>query len=116
MSLDTSELKTWIRENPEKATSVKVVAAHFRMSVNTLQAGFLRKENMRIGRFILDVRLQAIEIILLTTDTRCFEIAQRFATREDVLSRWFKQRKGMTMQEFRTRHGNLRTQRGGGRA
>jgi AraC-like DNA-binding protein len=114
MSIDTSILKTWIRENPERASSVKLVAAHFGISVNTLQAEFLRRENMRIGAFILGVRLKAVEEILLTTDKRCFEIAQQFAIREDVLSRWFKQRRGMTMKEFRMKHGSHTPGGGGG--
>ncbi len=113
MSIDTSTLKNWIRENPEKAPSVKSIAAHFGISVNTLQAEFLRKENVRIGSFISDVRLDTIEKILLTTGKRCFEIAQQFTYREDVLSRWFKQRRGMTMQEFRLKNGNHNRSGGG---
>lgn len=109
MSIDTSLLKNWIRENPEKAVSAKIVAAHFGINERALHTEFLRTERTRIGAFISDVRLEAVKNILLTTDKRCFEIAHQFTFgREDVLSRWFKQRTGMTMQEFRLKNGKYK--------
>jgi two-component system response regulator YesN len=114
MSLDTSLLKNWIRANPEKAVSAKVVAAHFGINVYSLHKEFHRKEGITIGAFISDVRLEAVKNILLTTDKRCFEIADQFTFgREDVLARWFKHNTGMTMEEFRLKNGKPQTQRGG---
>lgn len=114
MSIDTSLLKNWIRENPEKAVSAKIVAAHFGINERTLHTEFLRMERTRIGAFISDVRLEAVKNMLLTTDKRCFEIAHQFTFgREDVLSRWFKRRTGMTMQEFRMKNGKQEPSGGG---
>jgi AraC-like DNA-binding protein len=117
MSIDTSLLKNWIRENPEKVVSAKIVAARFDVSVHTLYKEFIRKENVTIGRFIEDTRLEAVKHILLTTEKRGFEIAHEFTFgREDVLARWFKQRTGMTMGEFREKTGwQRRVGRGGGK-
>jgi AraC-like DNA-binding protein len=90
------------------------VAAHFGINERALHTEFLRKERTRIGAFISDVRLEAVKNILLTTDKRCFEIAHQFTFgREDVLSRWFKQRTGMTMQEFRLKNGKYKPSGGG---
>lgn len=112
MSLDTSKLKTWICENPEKCPSVRALATQYGMSVHTLNKEFHRKQGVTLAKFIDDVRLEAVKHILLTTDRLCFDIACQFTRgREDVLSRWFKLRTGMTMREFRLKRG-IR-QRGG---
>lgn len=116
MSIDTSILKTWIRENPEKALSAKVVAVRFKVSVHTLYKEFIRKEGMSIDRFIDDARLEAVKQLLLRTDKKVFEIAHEFTFgREDVLTRWFKARTGMTMREFREKNGWQQSVGGGGK-
>lgn len=116
MSLDTSLLKTWIRENPEKASSARALGTQHGMSVHTLNKEFQRNEGVTLTKFIDDVRLEAVKHILLTTDRLCFDIACQFTKgREDVLSRWFKLRTGMTMREFRLKHGNRVSGSGGGR-
>jgi AraC-like DNA-binding protein len=90
------------------------VAAHFGITERTLHTEFLRKERTRIGAFISEVRIEAVKNILLTTDKRCFEIAHEFTFgREDVLSRWFKQRTGMTTREFRLENGKQEPSGGG---
>jgi AraC-like DNA-binding protein len=113
MSIDTSLLKNWIRENPEKAVSAKVVAAVHGFPVDTVRKEFHRKEGITFGRFISDVRFEYVKRLLLTTDKKCFEIATELILRDDVLSRWFKARTGMTMEEFRSKNGKPQTQRGG---
>jgi methylphosphotriester-DNA--protein-cysteine methyltransferase len=55
MSIDTSTLKNWIRENPEKAQSVKVVAVHLGLNVDYARREFHRKEGMTFGQFVSDV-------------------------------------------------------------
>jgi len=113
MSIDTTHLKHWIRDNPENAPSAKVVAAQHGMSIDTLRSEFHRKEGITIAAFISEVRLEEVKKLLRTTDTRCFEIASQFTFgREDVLSRWFKRRTGMTMQEFRHKNGKPKSSGG----
>ncbi|MDL1892025.1 helix-turn-helix transcriptional regulator [Sphingobacteriales bacterium CHB3] len=115
MSLDTSKLKTWVCENPEKCPSVRALGTQHGMSVHTLNKEFHRKKGVTLAKFIDDVRLEAVKQILLTTDRLCFDIACQFTKgREDVLSRWFKLRTGMTMREFRLKHGNHVSGSGGG--
>ncbi len=114
MSLDTSILKTWIRENPEKAPSAKVVAAHHKLPIDSVRKEFHRKEGRTLGQCIADTRLEFVQKLLLRTDKTCFEIATELKLREDVLARWFKTRTGMTMREFREKNGWHRSVGGGG--
>ncbi len=115
MSIDTMHLKHWIRDNPEKAPSTKVVAAQHGISIDTLRSEFHRKEGITVAAFISEVRLEEVKKLLRRTDTRCFEIASQFTFGlEDVLSRWFKGRTGMTMQEFRHKNGQPKSSGGGG--
>jgi AraC-like DNA-binding protein len=114
MSIDTSALKNWIRENPEKAPSAKVVAALHHISVNSLHKEFHRREGITIGAFIDDIRLEEVKRLLLTTDRLCFEIAIELTIgREDVLARWFKHRTGLTMEEFRRKKSKAPNSTGG---
>ncbi|MBX2990538.1 MAG: helix-turn-helix transcriptional regulator [Bacteroidetes bacterium] len=113
MSIDTSLLKTWIRENPEKAPSAKIVAVHHGFPIDSVRKEFHRKEGMTLGRFIADTRLEFVQKVLLTTEKTCFEIASELQLREDVLARWYKQRTGITMEGFRRKNGTTQTQRGG---
>lgn len=113
MAIDTSMLKTWIRKNPGKAASAKVVAVHHGFPIDSLRKEFHRKEGMTIGRFVADTRLEFVQKVLLTTEKACFEIASELQLRDDVLARWFKQRTGMTMEEFRRKNGKTQSQREG---
>ncbi len=75
---------------------------------------FRRLTGITIAAFISEVRLEEVKKLLRRTDTRCFEIASQFTFgREDVLSRWFKGRTGMTMQEFRHKNGQPKSSGGG---
>ncbi|MBX2990535.1 MAG: hypothetical protein KF749_05110 [Bacteroidetes bacterium] len=68
---------------------------------------------MTLGQFVSDVRLEFVQQQLQTTEKACFEIASELRLRDDVLARWFKQRTGMTMEEFRRKNGKTQSQRGG---
>ncbi len=105
MSLDTSTLKQWILDNPERCPSAKVVAVQLGLKIDSVRKEYHRKEGITFGRFIADVRFEHVKKLLLTTELNCFEIATILKLRDDVLARWFKQREGCTMEEFRRKHG-----------
>jgi len=106
MAYNHEAAKRWLRENIKRSPRLQDIADAFDVPQETLRRYFFRHEGKSISQFIDDELLAAVQHELLTTQRCCNEIARDFNfSYETNAERWFKQRMGITMMEFRKSNG-----------
>ena len=94
----------YIRTHFTGELSLKAIAKHVGYTEYYLSRKFQRETGMKIGEYIKAVRLEYAKVWLVTTEKSIQEISEKaqFGTR-NYFSRVFREREGMTPQEYRER-------------
>ncbi len=101
MRIDLHAVKLCIDYHLKEVITVQSVAERLKVSPETLRKTFLREENIHLGDYIVQRKLQAMKELLLMSELPCYSICYEFGFREDSGARVFKKRIGLTMKEFR---------------
>lgn len=87
-----------------KEVSLQQVADHVGFSKNYLSNLFKQETGTTIWNYLLDVRMKKAREMLLNTDLKLYEIADRLGYSEQIyFSRMFKERYGLSPLEFKKR-------------
>lgn len=103
---NTTDLKKFIADNIRSVKCVSELAAILNISEETIRKDFKRLEGITLCAFIRITRVEEAKKRLLYSRLSCAEIC--FAVgfqREESGSRIFKRVVGITMTEYRSRHG-----------
>jgi AraC-like DNA-binding protein len=104
---DLATLKLWIQRNIHTVRTLEEIAGAFDVQPNTLRKNFRKQEGKPLSAFLKEARVDAMKEMLKTSERCCFEIADHFQYAQDASAeRMFKRATGMTMSEYRERHGN----------
>jgi two-component system, response regulator YesN len=110
MKMDVVALKLWIQNNAHAVRTIGDIADAFGIKPNTLRKDFRRKEGKPLSAFLRETRVDAMKEMLKDSGKCCFEIADCFQYAQDASAeRMFKRATGLTMGQFRERHGNSST-------
>lgn len=107
MPINIEEVKRCINDNLKDIKLIDDVADRLSISVETLRKEFLQKEKKSLHDYIEETRVERAKHMLVTTDSRCFEICFEVGyRREDTGAKAFKQLTGLRMEDFRARYRN----------
>lgn len=96
------EIKEYIREVLTELRGQEDVAAHFRISLDTMRKRFRQEAGVTLARFIRLVRVDRMKQLLLETDYTCQEIIWHAGfMRDDTGYKVFRALVGVTMLEYR---------------
>lgn len=91
-----------IEQNLSNLSSIQEIAAEVGLNVNKLQEGFRYLFGTTVKEFIKEKRYSKIQELLVNTDLQISEISDLVGiSSKSYISKIFKERTGMTPQEFR---------------
>jgi len=107
--VDIEELKSRISVDLKGKCCLKELTKEIPVSAQTLRKLFRRRAGFPISDYIQDARVAWMIAMLEITDKPCKNICIEVGLREDSGARAFKKATGMTMMEWRRRHGDGRS-------
>lgn len=102
------KVEEYLQENYTQKITLESLADHFHMSKTTLRRSFLKEQNRPIIRRLNEIRIEAVQIMLMQGINLCNMKDYAGFSDEFHLSRMFKKITGMSPREYvRSRHGVL---------
>jgi AraC-like DNA-binding protein len=101
MSIDISQVKSFVASNLNGVRKTQQVAEQLNCPLEKLKKTFYKSEKLTLSKFIRESRVLRMKEQLLGSRAPCKVICLNLGLREDVGARLFKNTTGMTMEEFR---------------
>lgn len=106
MVLDLDAVRAYIDAHLGAIVTAADVAAAFPVSARTLRRRFRQEEGVPLGRYLTQRRIARMQRLLRTTAKTHRQIARAAGYRHpSSAARAFKRETGLTMTEYRNRHG-----------
>ena len=104
-SITSEQVKRFVDTHIESILGGPEVAQALHVSYETLRKRFRCITGKTLHQYITSVRIEKTKELLEAADLRCINISLKVGfRREDVASKVFKRKTGMTMTTYRNRH------------
>jgi transcriptional regulator GlxA family with amidase domain len=101
-----AELQRWVTDHLDENLTVEALAAHASMSPRTFARFFVRETGMTPAAYVEELRVEAAQRLLETSDLTVDAVAGRVGMRHpEILHRAFRRRVGTTPDRYRQHFG-----------